>query len=101
MGFPFAHGIQKRQTVVALWRLLPFKFGDNPGQVSIAKHAGSFQRLAWLNSVFKNQSCQGLSPNPYCDRGHPENCNHYAICLVFIICSHLLGCPMPHKRFKE
>jgi hypothetical protein len=62
MGFPFAHGIQKRQIVAALWRLLPYKFDDNPGQVSFAKHARPFQRLAWLHSVFKNRSCQGLSP---------------------------------------
>ncbi len=26
--------------VAALWRLSPFKFGDNPGQVAFAKHAG-------------------------------------------------------------
>jgi hypothetical protein len=30
MGFPFAHGTQKRRIVAALWRLPPFKFGDNP-----------------------------------------------------------------------
>jgi hypothetical protein len=29
MGFPFAHGTQKRRIVAALWRLPPFKFGDN------------------------------------------------------------------------
>jgi hypothetical protein len=30
MGFSFAHGTQKRWIVEALWRLAPFKFGDNP-----------------------------------------------------------------------
>jgi hypothetical protein len=30
MGFSFAHGTQKRRIVAALWRLPPFKFGDNP-----------------------------------------------------------------------
>jgi hypothetical protein len=34
MGFSFAHGTQKRQIVAALWRLPPFKSGDNP----FAKH---------------------------------------------------------------
>jgi hypothetical protein len=29
MGILFAHGSQKRWIVAALWRLLPFKFGDN------------------------------------------------------------------------
>jgi hypothetical protein len=43
MGIPFAHGIQKRWIVAALWRLSPFKFGDNPGKVSLAKHAEPFQ----------------------------------------------------------
>jgi hypothetical protein len=62
--FPYAHGTRKRRIVAALWQLSPFKFGDNPGQISFAKHAGPFQQPAWLYSVFKNQSCQGLSPNP-------------------------------------
>jgi hypothetical protein len=39
MGFSFAHGTQKRRIVAALWQLSPFKFGNNPGQVSFAKHA--------------------------------------------------------------
>jgi hypothetical protein len=43
--------------------IIMFKFGDNPGQVSFAKHAGPFQWPAWLYSIFKNRSCQGLSPN--------------------------------------
>jgi hypothetical protein len=30
MGIPFAHGSQRRWIVAALWRLSPFKFGDNP-----------------------------------------------------------------------
>jgi hypothetical protein len=37
MGFSFAHGTQKRWIVAALWRLPPFKFGDNPRQVSFTK----------------------------------------------------------------
>jgi hypothetical protein len=37
-----------------------------------------------LYSVFKNRSCQGLSPNPCCDPGHPKNCNHNAIWFVWI-----------------
>ncbi len=63
------------------WRLSP-KFDDNPRKVSFAKHARPFQWLAWLHSVFKNRSCQGLSPNPCSDGGHPKNCNHYAIWLI-------------------
>jgi hypothetical protein len=46
MGLPFAHGTQKRLIVAALWRLSPFKIGDNPRQVSLAQHAGPFQ---WLH----------------------------------------------------
>jgi hypothetical protein len=64
MGIPFAHGTQKRWIVAGLVRLSTFKFGDNPGQVSFAKHAGPFQWPARLYSVIKNRSCQGLSPNP-------------------------------------
>jgi hypothetical protein len=43
MGFSFAHGTQKRWIVVALWKFLLFKFGDNPRQVSFTKHARPFQ----------------------------------------------------------
>jgi hypothetical protein len=53
LGIPFAHGTQKRWIVVALWQLSLFKFGDNSGQVALAKHAGPFQWTAWLYSVFK------------------------------------------------
>jgi hypothetical protein len=53
MGLSFAHGTHGTQ-------LSPFEFGDNPGQVSPAKHAGLFQRPAWLYSIFKIQSCQGF-----------------------------------------
>ncbi len=60
------------------WGLSQFKFGDNPRQVSLAKHAGPFQWPALLYSVFKNRSFQGLSSNPCRDRGRPKNCNHYA-----------------------
>jgi hypothetical protein len=81
MGFPFAHGTQKRWFVATFWRLSPFKFSDNPGQVSYTKHAGPFQWPAWLHSLLKNRSCHGLSPNPSCDRGHPKNCIHNTICL--------------------
>ncbi len=70
--------------MAALWRLSLFKLGDNPGKVSFAKHSGPFQQPAWLYSVLKNRSCQGLSPNPCCDWGHPKHCNHYAIWLVWI-----------------
>jgi hypothetical protein len=72
MGIPFALGSQKRRIVAALWRLSPFKFGDNPRQVSLAKHAGPFQWPAWLYSVFKNRSCQGLSPNPVTTEDIPK-----------------------------
>jgi hypothetical protein len=64
MGLSFAHGSLKRRILVALWRLSPSKFGDNPGQVPLAQHARPFQRLAWSQRFFKNRSCQGLSPNP-------------------------------------
>ncbi len=84
MGVPFAHGTQKRRIMAALWWLLPSQFGDNPGQVSFAKHARPFQRLACLHSVLKNRSCQGLSPNPCRNWGYPKNSNHYAIWLVWV-----------------
>ncbi len=84
MGFSFAHGTQKRWIVTALWRFLPFKFGDNARQVPFTKHARPFQRSTRLHNFFKNWSCQGLSPNPYRDRGHPKICNYYAIWFVRI-----------------
>jgi hypothetical protein len=34
---------KKRWIVAALWQLLPFKFGDNPRQVSFTKHVRPFQ----------------------------------------------------------
>jgi hypothetical protein len=54
MGFPFAHGTQKRWIMAALWRLPPFKFGDNPRQVSFTKHARPFQWSTRLHNFFKN-----------------------------------------------
>ncbi len=84
MGIPFAHGSQKWWIVAALWQLSPFKFKDNPRQVPLAKHAGPFQWPAWLYSVFKNRSCQGLSPNPRRDWQHSKNCNYYPIWFVWI-----------------
>jgi hypothetical protein len=48
MGLPFAHVSKKDE----LWRSSPCQFGDNPGQVSFAKHARPFQRLAWLQRFF-------------------------------------------------
>jgi hypothetical protein len=36
------------------WRLPPFKFGDNPGQVSFTKYARPFQRFTRLHNFFKN-----------------------------------------------
>jgi hypothetical protein len=100
MSIPFAHGTQKRRIVAALWRSLLFKFGDNPGQVSFAKHAGPYQQLAWLHSFFKIQSCQGLSPNPCCARGHPENHNHDAIWLVRIL-NHSFWAVQRHTDFSK
>ncbi len=41
--------------------------------------AGPFQWPAWLYSVSKNRSCQGLSPNPHCDRGYSKNCKYLQI----------------------
>jgi hypothetical protein len=43
---------------VALPRLLPFQFGDNPRQVPFAQHARPFQRLAWLQRFFAKGSHQ-------------------------------------------
>jgi hypothetical protein len=54
MGFSFAHGTQKRWIMAALWQLPPLKFGDNPRQVSFAKHARPFQQSTWLHNFFKN-----------------------------------------------
>jgi hypothetical protein len=34
--------------------VVPSQFGDNPGQISFAKHARPFQQLAWLHNIFKN-----------------------------------------------
>jgi hypothetical protein len=45
MGILFAHGSQNRQIEAALWRLSPFKFGDNPGQVSLAKHSEGYHQI--------------------------------------------------------
>jgi hypothetical protein len=42
MGFSFAHGTQKRWIMADLWRLPPFKFGDNPRQESFTKNARPF-----------------------------------------------------------
>jgi hypothetical protein len=42
MGLPFAHGAQKRWILATLWRLPLSQFGDNPGQVPLAKHARPF-----------------------------------------------------------
>jgi hypothetical protein len=89
MGIPFAHGSQKRWIVEALWRLSLFKFDDNPGQVPFAKHAGPFQWPAWLYSVSKNQSCQGLPKTSQ----KLQSFRHLVCSNIF---SHLLGCPTPH-----
>jgi hypothetical protein len=53
-GFSFAHGTQKRWIVAALWRLPLFKSGDNPRQVSFAKHARPFQWSTRLHNFFQN-----------------------------------------------
>ncbi len=49
MGFSCAHGTQIKWILAALWRLPPFKFGDNPRQVSFTKHARPFQRSTRLH----------------------------------------------------
>jgi hypothetical protein len=54
MGFSFAHGTQKRWIVAAFWQLPPFKFGDNPRQVSSTKQARPFQWSTGLHNFFKN-----------------------------------------------
>jgi hypothetical protein len=36
------------------WQLPPFKFGDNPRQVSLTRHARPFQRSTRLHNFFKN-----------------------------------------------
>ncbi len=100
MGFPFAYCTQKRQIVAALWQLSSTQFGDNSGQVSFAKHARPFQWLAWLHSAFKNRSCQGLSPNPCSEGGHPKDCDHYAIWLVRILVTPL-GLPNAAQTFER
>ncbi len=100
MGFPFAHGTQKILIVAALWRLTPFKFGDNPWQVSFTKHARPFQQSTRLHNFLKNRSCQGLSPNPCRDRGHPKNCNHNVIWLVLIFV-HYFWAVQPRTNFSK
>jgi hypothetical protein len=75
--------------VEALWRLSLFKFDDNPGQVPFAKHAGPFQWPAWLYSVSKNRSCQGLPKTSQ----KLQSLRHLVCSNIF---SHLLGCPTPH-----
>ncbi len=44
---------------MALWRLSPFKFDDNPGQVPLAKHAGPFQWPAWCTVFSKIDFVKG------------------------------------------
>jgi hypothetical protein len=106
MSLRLAYGTQKRQIMAALWSLSLFKFGDNPRQVPLSKHAGPFQWPEWLFSVFKNRSCQGLSPTPVGDNvmSLTENIPKTAIITpfgLFEYFSHLLGCPTLHKLFKE
>jgi hypothetical protein len=82
MDLSFAHSASKRWILVTLWRLLPSQFGDNPPTSTPCKTCKTFQRLTWLQHFFKNQSGQGLSPNPCCSRRHPKNGNYHAIWLV-------------------
>ncbi len=70
---------KKRWIVAALWRLSPFKFGDNPGQVPLAKHAGPFQQPAWLYSVFKFDLVKGYHQIPVA----PEDIPKTAIITLF------------------
>jgi hypothetical protein len=35
------------------WRLSPFKFGDDPGQVSFTKHTRTFQKSTRLHNFFQ------------------------------------------------
>jgi hypothetical protein len=50
-AFSFAHGTLKRWIVAALWQLSPFKFGDNPGQVSFTKCARSFNTCTIFSKI--------------------------------------------------
>jgi hypothetical protein len=60
----------KRWILATLWRLTPSQFGDNPGQVLFAEHAGPFKWFAWLQRFFQNTCCS---------HGHPKNRDYHAI----------------------
>jgi hypothetical protein len=63
---------KKRWIMAAFWRLSPFKFGDNPGQVSFTKHARPFQRSALLHNVFL---VKGYHQIPVVTEDIRKNCN--------------------------
>jgi hypothetical protein len=72
MGFSFAHGTQKRWIVANLWRLPPFKFGDNPRQVSFAKHARPFQQSTRLHNLKKIVLVKGFHQSPVATEDIPK-----------------------------
>jgi hypothetical protein len=72
MGFSFAHGTQKRWIVAALWRLPLFKFGDNPRQISFAKHARPLQWSTRLHNFFKIDLVKGYHQIPVTTEDIPK-----------------------------
>ncbi len=85
MGFPFAYGTQKKDR---LWQLC----GDYrrltlvtpPDKYPFPNMQDLSNGLHGCTVLSNIKSCQGLSPNPCSDGGHPKNCDHYAIWLVLI-----------------
>jgi hypothetical protein len=64
MDLSFAHSASNRWILVTLWRLLPSQFGDNPGQVPLAKHARPFNGLHGCNVFSKINLVKGYHQIP-------------------------------------
>jgi hypothetical protein len=100
MGFSFAHGTQKRWIVAALWRLPPFKLGDNPRQVSFTNMEDLSNGLHSCTIFSKIDPVKGYHQIPVATEDIPKT----AIITPFGLFEYLftlLGCPMLHKHFKE
>jgi hypothetical protein len=50
----------------------------------VTRTENQIKEILQYYNLFKNRSCQGLLPNPCCNRGHPKNCIYNTIWLVLI-----------------